>query len=146
MKAEDISVCHRNGPRKFRDEVNTKRPILCQFVSRNVKSDVLKRRKTLNTFGGDENDGPKYKNVYINEDLTPLRAKLHTIVSEQPCIANTTTQHGRILCWLKDKPGDQRPVVVDSPEDLFKLGMNSLDYNRLGLKAFLFPTTLNQNQ
>ena len=146
VKAEDISVCHRNGPRKFRDQVNTKRPILCQFVSRNVKSDVLKRRKTLKTFGADENDGPKYKNVYLNEDLTPLRAKLHTIVREQPCIANTTTQHGRILCWLKDKPGDQKPVVVDSPEDLFKLGMNSLDYNRLGLKAFLFPTTLNQNQ
>ena len=111
-----------------------------------MKSEVLKRRKTLKTFGADENDGPKYKNVYLNEDLTPLRVKLHTIVREQPCIANTTTQHGRILCWLKDKPGDQRPVVVDSPEDLFKLGMNSLDYNRLGLKAFLFPTTLNQNQ
>ena len=38
-----------------------------------------------------------------------------------------------------------RPVGVDSSEDLFKLVMNSEDDNRLGLKAFLFPATLNQN-
>ena len=69
-----------------------------------------------------------------------MKISLHLERSYTPSYANSPAQQTPRLNMV------EYCVVVESPEDLFKLGMNSLDYNRSGLKAFLFPTTLNQNQ
>ena len=76
VKEEDISVTHRVGklvPGNVRP-----RTVLCKFVSRRPKDRLMKRRKMLK-------DIPQFKGkVFINEDLTSLRAQLLSYVKDLP--------------------------------------------------------------
>ena len=69
IKKEDISACHRMGERG-----NKHRTIICRFVSRDTQSRVMKNKKKLSGKVGYNNQ------VYINEDLTRLRARLFHLV------------------------------------------------------------------
>ena len=59
----DINVAHRSGPKGVKP-----RQIICRFVSRDTKIELLRNKKKLK-------ESEEYKNVYMHEDLTPLRAK-----------------------------------------------------------------------
>ena len=65
IRSEDISVCHRlparSGPK----------PLIVKFVRRQVKSMVMAGKKTLRE---------QNSNVYINDDLTPLRSHLAKVL------------------------------------------------------------------
>ena len=52
------------------------------------------------------------------------------MVKEQEAVRNVTTRDGKILAWLVDK---ERPVVITTPDDLFKVGIESPDWKRLRL-------------
>lgn len=68
--------------------------------------------------------------MYVDEDLTPLRARLRSVVKEHEAVKNVTTRDGSILAWLSN---GGRPVVVNNPFDLHKVGIASPDWRKLNL-------------
>ena len=137
VTAEDISVLHRAGPFNLRGgSRNPKRPVLCKFIARSKKEAVMKGKKKLKA-----NEDDRFKHVYVNEDLTVLRAKLFSFARNHPNVKGATTSEGRILCWLKSGSGDNRPTLIESPDDLFKLGLDQVDYKEFGLGDYVFPST-----
>ena len=52
------------------------------------------------------------------------------MTKEQAEVRNATTRDGRILAWLVD---NERPVVITTPGDLHKVGIDSPDWRRLKL-------------
>lgn len=127
MTAGDISVTHRLGARK----PGSTRPVICKFTKRKLKHDLLKCKKHLKKEVG-------YRNVYISEDLTSIRAKMFKMIRQNEKVKSAHTRDGKIICMLKD--GDrERIVTIDTPDDLFKLGYNQVDLDKLGLKDFSAP-------
>ena len=120
----DISACHRVGR-----TTNGTRPVIVRFVSRRTRTDIMRNKKALRQ---------KSTKIYINDDLTPLRAKLLQYVKRLHNTDNVWTVDGKIMCTKKTAPGLQldnvKPVVIDSPDDLFLLGIDSVDWAKLGLK------------
>ena len=130
----DVSVVHGTGDRKRKG-----RPILVRFVSRKKRKEVMQKKKVLK-------DKPEYAGVYVFDDLTTLRAKmLYYLKKKVPVVENAWTIDGRIHCTKKRPPGlseresPRRIFTIDTPDDLFKLGVNSVDFAELGL-ADLFCT------
>ena len=120
VKEEDIAAVHRVGK-----VGRGLRPILVKFVSRRKRREVMEKKKSLK--------------VYINDDVTPLRAKLLALVKRPDNVDKAWTVGGSIHCTKKALPGlapgaNQRPVlVIDTPDDLFKLGLEQVDFMSLGL-------------
>jgi len=131
VKVEDIAAVHRTGK-----AVRGHRPILVKFVSRRKKRELMKKKKSLK-------DVAAYKNVYINDDLTPLRARLLGTVKRLDTIKSTWTVDGKILAQPKfpeGLPEDKRPkpISIETPDDLFKLGLNEINFEELGLGHLKF--------
>ena len=66
IRNHDINIVHRSGQRGARPRI-----VLVCFISREVKHELLKKRKDIEAL----------KNIYIGDDLTPLRAKLYKRLS-----------------------------------------------------------------
>lgn len=140
LKADDISVVHRTGKKLHRP--NRPRDVIVKFTTRRAKSDIMKQKKKLK-----RNDG--FKGVFLNDDLTPLRSKLLSICKAQKKVERVTTSHdGKIVCFLRKVPGSTSaspaPVFVETPDDLFQLGVDELDYERLGLTTLLHSSRHNK--
>ena len=121
----DISACHRLGKPS-----NGTRPVIVRFVSRRKRTEVMRKKKVLRE---------KAEKIYINDDLTPLRSRLLKLVKELPITDKVWTIDGKIMCTKRTAPGHSqpanvKPVVIESPDDLFHLGVDSIDWARLGLK------------
>lgn len=143
MSTSDISVCHRLGnkaPDQLQQGRSPKpRPIVCKFVSRASKIKLMAAKKNLK-------DKSEYKRVFINDNLTAMRAKMLAVVKESPNVESSFTKDGKIMCFLKDdKRARKRPVMVETPDDLFKIGLDSVDYVRLGLQDFVIKNTGEEN-
>lgn len=132
IKPQDISTMHRTGARRR----GGGRPVLVRFVSRKHHREIMSKKKELK-------DKPGYGKVFINEDLTSLRAKLLKFTKDLPMVGRAWTSNGKILAARKLPPGadpkhpSARPVSIESPDDLFKLGVTDLqfeDYKALGLE------------
>jgi hypothetical protein len=123
MKKEDIAVAHRVGK-----ENKGSKPILVKFVSRRTRNEVMRAKKSLK-------GKQAYKNVYINDDITPLRSRLLGYVKKLEVVHRAWTVDGRIYCALKGgDPKLQKPVIIETPDDLFRLpGVKGVDYAALGL-------------
>ena len=72
--------------------------------------------------------------IYINEDLTPLRAKLFGYIKSLNNVERVNTANGRIHCNL----ANNSHVILNSPDDLFKIGVEQIDMSRLGLNHYVF--------
>ncbi len=72
----------------------------------------------------------RQRKVYINDDMTSLRAKMLNMVKEQETVKNVSTREGSILAWLHS---GGRPVVINCPDDLEKVGISAPDWKRLNL-------------
>ena len=90
IAASDISVCHRIGAKRRNGRPVANRPVLCKFVSRNIKTKVLKNKKNL---AGKE----PYDRVYVNEDLAGLRAQGY---STNPIVHHKSVQNTHHLMTL----------------------------------------------
>lgn len=125
VKIDDISIAHRVGKQTVKP-----RPIICRFTRRTARDEMIKNRKVLKSL-------EKYGNnpVYINDDLTTLRSKLFGYVKSLPNVARANVNNGKIFCNILDGT----LIIVESPDDLFKLGINDIDYNRLGLTSYSQP-------
>lgn len=132
VKVEDISVVHRNGKPK-KDSTKKARPILVKFTSRKSKGAVMKKRQLLK-------ESVRYKRVYLNDDLTPLRSRLLHLAKNHDAVQRVSTTHdGKIICHMRKKTGQTSGDVVylDSPDDLFRLGLKDVDYRQLGLLNYV---------
>jgi hypothetical protein len=124
VKPEDIAAIHRVG----KGGGTKPRQIIVKFVSRRTRRLVMQRKKELK---GKE----KYKGIYLNDDLTPLRARLLKFVKGLGMVEQAWTIDGKI--YLKKKgQSTQRPVVIETPDQLFdRLGvkLGPEDFVSLGL-------------
>ena len=93
VKEEDIAAVHRVGK-----VGRGLRPILVKFVSRRKRREVMEKKKSLKGKDG-------YQKVYINDDLTPLRAKLLALVKRLDNVDKAWTVGGSIHCTKKVPPG-----------------------------------------
>ena len=55
-------------------------------------------------------------------------------VKEQGLVKNATTRDGSIIAWLTNR---ERPVYIDRPEDLCKVGIATPDWKLLKLNHFI---------
>ena len=116
---QEISAVHRIGKTMQRKP----RAVICRFINRSIKDDLILNRKKLK-------DIPTYKGtVFINEDLTTLRYKLMTYAKSVPNVDRINSRNGKLYCNLRDK----NLVVIETADDLFKLGATEVDYTKLGL-------------
>ncbi|KAL8561664.1 hypothetical protein ACOMHN_001396 [Nucella lapillus] len=127
VKPEDLAAVHRAGKEK-----KGSRPILVKFVSRRKRREVMERKKVLR-------EKEEHCGTYLNDDLTPLRARLLKMVQRLDGIQKAWTVDGRIFCLKRMPVGlavQQKPVLLETPDDLFrKLGveLTSEDFRNLGL-------------
>ncbi|KAL8572611.1 hypothetical protein ACOMHN_016461 [Nucella lapillus] len=69
---------------------------------------------------------PGFKGIFLNDDLTPLRARLLGFVKWLEKVEMVWTVDGKIYIKKKFPPGlhladhQQSPIVVETPDDLFK--------------------------
>ena len=69
--------------------------------------------------------------VYVNDDLTTQRSKLVRILKGEKEIKSVWTIEGRINCTF-DRDGHEVRKVIESPDDLFKLGWTEAKIAGLG--------------
>lgn len=107
LESGDISTVHRVGKVGERS-----RTVIARFCHRKNRNEIM-RKKELKK---------KNRNIYINEDLTHLRATIMKMIKERDVVKNVVTRDGRLIVWLNNK---QNPVEVDSPADLCKVGITT---------------------
>ena len=126
VKPEDISVSHRlpagRGPRT--KAANRPRPIIAKFVRRDMKSQVTRNKRKLR-----EKEGRRW--VFIEDDLTPLRAKLVRELKADEHIKNVWTIDGRVFC-TRTENGREVKKTIESPEDLLSVGWTEAKVKELG--------------
>lgn len=125
VSATDIAVVHRAGK-----AARGTRPVLVKFVSRRKRNEVMVKKKNLKS-------KPGYERTFINDDITPLRARLLGYVKRLGYMGWTID--GKIMCTKKSPPGlspadHPKPIAIETPDDLFKLGVKAIDYASLGLE------------
>lgn len=130
---DDIAAAHRVGK-----AVKGMRPVIVKFVSRRKRNEIMKQKKQLK-------DKQEYKHVYINDDITPLRARMLGYIKKMGTF-QAWTFDGKIYCAKKVPlglhPSDRpKPTVIETPDDLFKLGINRVDYASLGLPHLEEPVS-----
>ena len=119
VDSKAISAIHRLG----RKEQGT-RPVIVRFSNRRERSKLLDKKKSLKD-NQCVKDNPRLENhVSISEDLTPARRKLLTKVRETERVEFAYVKDGAILAKLRRGPF----VRVEDPDDLFKLGIEDVNY------------------
>lgn len=120
LESRDISVAHRLG-KPTEGNKDRPRPVIVRLCQRKKKTQIMKKKKEMKT----------WKDViYMNEDLTPLRVALLKIVKEHDDVKSVTTIDGKILAWYKNR---ERPLVIHTPDDLYKVGITLPDWKLLKL-------------
>lgn len=105
----------RQGPGKSRQ-------IIVRFITREPRFRLLQKRRNLRKT-------EQFKKVYKDEDLTKLRFKLLHLVKRTEGVKAAYTRDGRIVC-IMNNAGNTK-VTIDSPDDLFKIGVDDIDYQSL---------------
>lgn len=101
LSHRDIDTAHRLG--QFREDGN--RPIICKFVSRETKYEVIRARKML-----------KGTTIVIREDLTQKNAKLLETVSRREEVQSAWSVEGKIVAMVQNG----RKIHVGLDTDLSK--------------------------
>ena len=104
---KDIQRCHFLG--------DSKKKIVCRFTSYKQRMKFMRNKKIINS----ANSG-KFKDVFIGEDLTPMRGRLVWYLHEKLShrFHNIHTLNGTIR--LKKDPNDRKWLTINNPDDLFK--------------------------
>ena len=65
----------------------------------------------------------------LNEDLTAMRFELLQLVKGLNNVKTVFTRDGKIHCNMNDNS----KIVIENPDDLFKLGLDEVDYKLFGI-------------
>ena len=101
---------------------NKQRQIIVRFSNRMIRRDFIVNRRKLK-------QSEKFKGVFISDDLTPLRFKLFQMVRKHDDVKSAHTRDGKIVCIMKSGT----KVILESPDDLFRIGIDEVDFPALGL-------------
>ena len=100
--------------------------IYCTFLRGTDKINVLRQRKSKMTENRDFTN--KRPNVFITEDLTPLRQLISfKLRHDKDKIAKVWSMDGRIKCLKKGHTEHDKPITIDSPYDLKEVGWSKDD-------------------
>ena len=113
ITANDISVSHRL-PQSGKRAAGKAKPIIVKFVRRSTKQLLMRSKKELR-------NKENRKNVYVEEDLTPLRSRMARSLRGDPGIKTVWSIDGRIFA-IRKKDGKEEKVVIESAQDLRKVG------------------------
>ena len=87
IKRDDISVCHRLASR------SGIRPIIVKFVRRETKFQIMKHKKSLKN---------STEPLYINDDLTPLRARIAKAIRNKNDVKFCTYYNEKLFVVFND--------------------------------------------
>ena len=113
VACNDISTSHRILGRA--------KAIVCKFVRREVKSNIMRAKKKLKDASGTK--------IIIYDDLTSLCSKMLREVKKDSRVKRAFTRDGRIHCVV-DKNSQEKKITLDNPDDLFKLGWSEAMINQ----------------
>lgn len=99
VKEYDIDIAHRLGP--FKSDAN--RPNICKFLSRTLRTEVIRARRKL-----------KGTRIIIKDDLTLKNQKLLQEAAAVGNVQSAWSDNGRIIVLLETG----KKVVVDLKMDL----------------------------
>ena len=108
-------------------------PIIVRLTSKILKLDLLKKSRALK-------NNNNFKRVYIKEELTPLRWKYYHYCRNLRVTNYVTSRGGTVTCFTGDNSNTNdrpKPIFINTPQDLLKLGVNNIDYEALGLSEYL---------
>ena len=95
--------------------------------NRKVRNDILIAKKgPLNIYESN------FKRVFIQEDLTSQRSKLLKFLKGNDNVEKVQTRDRRLRIVLKEDHGAGKRVVVENPDDLFKLGIDDPEVTQFG--------------
>ena len=110
ISSNDISASHRLPKSRTMKE----RPIIVKFVRRNTKTTLMMNKKTLRTID-------RYRHIYINDDLTPLRSRMLRTLQNDDEVKRVWTIDGNFNCVVVENNAEVKKRL-ETPDDLFKLG------------------------
>ena len=113
ISAGDISVSHRSG----RSVSGNPRPILCKFVRRDIKNQILANKMRARNIKTDPQGNPV--RIYVYEDLTYMRAMVCKKLREDK-VAHFTRE-GKVYIAPPNPSSDDDFKVYDTPQDWEKL-------------------------
>ena len=70
----------------------------------------------------------------VNVVLTPIRAKMVKLAKDQPNVKSVSTRDGKIRVWFT---GRDDPIEIPTPDDLYKVGIQSPDWKGLKLDTLI---------
>ena len=112
--------------------------IICRLNRRTVKYDLFAKKKHLRSY-----PHPKYANLGIYEDLSPLRSRMlyalrnKTNDNGAKTFKYTWSKEGRLYCRTEQQtqvgPGQKlpKPGVVNKPDDLMKMGFSKTEVEQI---------------
>lgn len=103
--------------------------MIIRFSCRKKRNEILRKKGEL-----------KRKNIkiFVNEDLTPLRAALLRLVRDYQGVKNAVARNGSIVAWLTEDPN--RAIEVDTPDDLHKVGIATADSKKLKMDHIVWDS------
>ena len=86
ITANDVSTCHR-----LPGGVSGPKPLIAKFVRRDTKHQLMKNKRNL-----------KNTNIFVNDDLTPIRAKITRELRKRDDVARVHTVNEKIIVFMQD--------------------------------------------
>ena len=94
ISADDVSVSHRSG----RQNGSAPRPILCKFVRRETKYQILRNRKLAASIKTDDDGRPV--RIFVDEELTTMRANVTKMLRQEKI--DHYTRDGKVFIMQRD--------------------------------------------
>ena len=137
LEEKDISVSHRVPKRGTGTN-----PIVCKFVRRNNRNEMMtnkKKLKELDITERDEEDNKRFKEVFVTDHLTPERARLLRKLQNHPRVEKAYSIDGKLRVHLRD---DRGRITIESLDEIHKLGWSERELIDLAVFA---PMTYEQD-
>uniref|UniRef100_A0A1Y1LGC7 FP protein C-terminal domain-containing protein n=1 Tax=Photinus pyralis TaxID=7054 RepID=A0A1Y1LGC7_PHOPY len=116
-----IDICHR-----LRTQAHKPSPILCKFVNRYVKEEIIARRKVKRNLSTSDIGMTSGDTIYVNENLTSCRRKLLFRARQ------TQKEIGFKFLWTKNgfiyaRKDEKSPITeINSTEDIERIKAGAL--------------------
>jgi hypothetical protein len=123
ISPSDISVSHRTGRR----DGTGPRPILCKFVRRDIKHQLLNNKKRAAKITHD-NDGNRVR-IFLDEDLTAMRGRICKKMREEN--VPHYTRDGKV--FIADPSRENLYNVFNTPTEWMNLEMTDSVKVELGI-------------
>ena len=111
---EELSITHRLPSR----DTTRSKPLLVKLKSRILRNQVMRKKKELRDNAILKGD---YPDAFIVEHLTPMRAKVAYKLRNDDTVERVWTIDGRLKVILKGTPQPDKPITVDSLEQLIQI-------------------------